>query len=90
MAADERRGNQLHHRISGHRPIAKIDDLTFAETFHSDELAELDDIALDIFGISDKFRIAIVEVDSGAESPGLAASHHILDRTGSGLRGSGW
>ena len=90
MAADQGRGNQLHHRISCHRSIAKIDDLTFAEAFHSDEVTELNDIALDIFSISNKLRIAIVEVNSGAESPGFAASHHILDRTGSSLRGSGW
>ena len=80
MAADQGRRDQLHHGVTGHTTFAEIHDLALAKTLHPDELAQLNDVALDVVSITDEVGIAVLEIDGGAEAPCLAGSYHVLDR----------
>ena len=90
MAADQRRRNQLHHGITRNAAGAEIDDLALAEALHVDQLAQLNDVAADMVGISDQVGMAILKIDGGTQSPRLPFTHHFLGGNGSGYWGLGW
>jgi hypothetical protein len=90
MAADQRSRDQLHHGITCDAAGAEIDDLALAKTLHVDELAQLNDIAADMVGISNQVGMAILEIDGGTKSPRLPFTHHVLGGNGSGYWGLGW
>ena len=90
MATDQRGRDQLHHGITSDAAGAEIDDLALAKTLHVDELAQLNDIAADMVGISNQVGMAILKIDGGTKSPRLPFTHHILGGNGSGYWGLGW
>ena len=82
VAANQGGRDQLNHRIACHPPRTEIDDLAFPESLHVNELTELNDITADMVGVADKIRMAVLKVNSGAQSPGLPFTYHILGRNG--------
>src|SRR5690606_6118173 len=73
--------DQLHHAIACHAPFADIDDLAGTISLHFDQFAELHHIGFDLFGVANAFGDTIVEVNGGANTPGLAWSDGVwMDR----------
>lgn len=90
MAADQRGRDQLHHGVTRDAAGAEIDDLALAKTLHVNKLAELNDIAANMVGISNQIGMTILEVNGSTQSPRLPLTHHLLGGNGSSYWGLGW
>jgi len=70
MRRDTRCLDELCQRIPRH-PVGRpeMNDLGFAEPFHLDEVADLDDKLVQTVPIPDDLRVASSQIDTGAQPP---------------------
>mgnify|MGYP002384095761 CR=1 FL=1 len=64
--------NQIERRRPEPEHLAEMDDLAGTIAFHLNQLAELNDIRLNLLGIANAVGSTIVEVDGSTNSPGFA------------------
>ena len=70
MTGNKRGFYELGHRVASHPLIfSEINHSAFAETFHINKFAKFVDELFYFFGVSDSFRVATIEVNTGRESP---------------------
>ena len=87
VPADQGRFDQLDHRIARHAAFAEMHDLALAESLHPDELAQRDDIGLDLMTVPDGLGITFLEVNCRGEAPRFSLPHEIVRCP---IRGRSW